>query len=159
FDAGRTKTAVSVLRDFAKQGHQLLVFTCHAHVRRTFADVKVYTGRNPNRYNKNETIDVPGVAPEPVGLVPGPAPLPEPMKQKTVNATKPEPEPVVVAVEDEPEEPEMDEEPEIVVESRPAEIVVEYDPKPAPVLPSPAPPAEVEYWWDARQAHGEHRQN
>ena len=62
FDAGRTKTAVRVLREFAKQGHQLLVFTCHEHVWRMFADVKADTRRIPNRYNKNEEIDRRGIA-------------------------------------------------------------------------------------------------
>ena len=56
FDAGRTKIAVSVLREFAREGHQLLVFTCHEHVWRLFADVQADTRRIPNRYNKNEEI-------------------------------------------------------------------------------------------------------
>jgi uncharacterized protein YhaN len=40
FDDSRAKAAARVLRDFAKQGHQLLVFTCHAHVRRMFQSLK-----------------------------------------------------------------------------------------------------------------------
>ena len=92
FDAGRTKTAVSVLRDFAKQGHQLLVFTCHEHVWRMFADVKVDTRRIPNRYNKNEEIEEPVVEPEPVAALPEPEPQPEPVvKPKVVKRPKPEP--------------------------------------------------------------------
>ena len=49
FDAGRTRTACAVLREFAKQGHQLLVFTCHEHVWQMFKEIKVDCRRIPNR--------------------------------------------------------------------------------------------------------------
>ena len=52
YDAGRTRTACSVLREFAKQGHQLLVFTCHEHVWRMFQDIKVDCRRIPNRHGE-----------------------------------------------------------------------------------------------------------
>ena len=32
FDAPRAKAAALVLRDFARAGHQLLIFTCHEHI-------------------------------------------------------------------------------------------------------------------------------
>ena len=54
YDAGRTRTACSVLREFAKQGHQLLVFTCHEHVWRMFQDIKVDAGDIPNRHGEIE---------------------------------------------------------------------------------------------------------
>jgi uncharacterized protein YhaN len=149
FDAGRTKTAVTALRDFAKQGHQLLVFTCHEHVWRMFADLKVDTRRIPDRFNRNEEIaDVPEpvVEPEPVAALPEPDLIiePEPVpvaKPKFVKRPKPEP-----VVEQEPLE---------VVESPPAEIVIECDPRPAPS--TPINPTEVEYWWDTRPPHSEER--
>ena len=53
FDAGRTRVACSVLRDFAKQGHQLLVFTCHEHVWRMFQEIKVDCRRIPNRHGES----------------------------------------------------------------------------------------------------------
>ena len=56
FDAGRTKTACAVLREFAKQGHQLLVFTCHEHVWRMFQELKVDTRRIPNRHGEVEPV-------------------------------------------------------------------------------------------------------
>ncbi|HEY4232742.1 MAG TPA: AAA family ATPase [Lacipirellulaceae bacterium] len=157
FDAGRTKVAVSVLRDFAKQGHQLLVFTCHEHVWRMFADVKVDTRRIPNRFNKNEELDEPTIEPEPVAALsePEPEPMPAP-KPKAVKRPKSEPEPVVEVVD---EELEPVDELEEIAESAPAEIVIEYDPKPAPAAPLPMPPTEVEYWWDSRHPHGEQRRN
>ena len=69
FDAGRTKTACAVLRDFAKQGHQLLVFTCHEHVWRMFQDLKVDARRIPNRYGEVEEEDVVAErGPEPVAI-------------------------------------------------------------------------------------------
>ena len=79
FDAGRTKIAVSVLREFAREGHQLLVFTCHEHVWRMFAEVKADTRRIPNRYNKNEEIIEPEFEPEPEPVAELPAPEPEPI--------------------------------------------------------------------------------
>jgi hypothetical protein len=54
FDAERTKIAVRVLREFAREGHQLLVFTCHEHVWRLFSEIKADTRRIPNRFNKNQ---------------------------------------------------------------------------------------------------------
>ena len=41
FDATRAKAAVEVLRDFANQGHQILIFTCHEHLARLFHDAEV----------------------------------------------------------------------------------------------------------------------
>lgn len=45
FDAERAKWAGEVLRDFAQRGHQLLMFTCHAHMSELFeslgCDVRV----------------------------------------------------------------------------------------------------------------------
>lgn len=41
FDARRAKAAAAVLRDFAAEGHQLLVFTCHEHVWKLFKNLKL----------------------------------------------------------------------------------------------------------------------
>ncbi len=82
FDAGRTKTACAVLRDFAKQGHQLLVFTCHEHVWRMFQELKVDTRRIPNRFGDGEITDepsVPIVLAEPVAVA-APEPVPPPVE-------------------------------------------------------------------------------
>lgn len=40
FDTARAKAAALVLRDFAKAGHQILVFTCHEHIARLFKHLK-----------------------------------------------------------------------------------------------------------------------
>jgi uncharacterized protein YhaN len=54
FDAGRAKVAASVLAEFAKEGHQLLIFTCHEHVWRMFQQIKVDSRRLPNRFQEEE---------------------------------------------------------------------------------------------------------
>ncbi len=143
YDAGRTRTACAVLREFAKQGHQLLVFTCHEHVWRMFQDIKVDTRRIPNRHGEIEEApeapqpeQVPEPAPEPVvafiepqpePVAPEPAPAPEPIKVKSL------PKPPVI------------EEPELIIEE-PEEVIDEEqiaEPVPAPAI------SEIEYWWDS----------
>ncbi len=123
FDAGRTKIAVSVLREFAREGHQLLVFTCHEHVWQLFGEVKADTRRIPNRYNKNEEIVEPELEPEPEPVAELPAPEPEPTFDG-MDATErvPEPEPVAVV----------------------EEVITVYDREPAPLAPHLD---EVEYSW------------
>jgi hypothetical protein len=129
FDAGRTRTACAVLKDFAKQGHQLLVFTCHEHVWRMFQELKVDTRRIPNRHGDVEE-EIVEPQPEPVAALPEPVvvvepePVPEPPKVVEVV-----PEPVVI------------EAPPVVVVERVVEVPA---PEPEPV----ANLAEVEYWWD-----------
>src|SRR4051812_16845404 len=96
YDAGRTRTACSVLREFAKQGHQLLVFTCHEHVWRMFQDIKVDCRKIPSRN---------GDIVEEVAEEPQPEPVPEPDSEPVVAVVEPpapepvapEPEPVVVS--------------------------------------------------------------
>jgi uncharacterized protein YhaN len=135
YDAGRTRTACSVLREFAKQGHQLLVFTCHEHVWQMFKDIRVETRRIPNRHgDTEETADEP--QPEPVPEVVAVAPVaPELVAPAT------EPEPMIVIA---PPKPLVVEEPVLIVEE-PEKVFYEE-----PIGPEPAPAvSEVEYWWDA----------
>ncbi len=47
FDNQRAKAAVALLRDFAKAGHQLLVFTCHEHISKLFRSLRVPVSRLP----------------------------------------------------------------------------------------------------------------
>jgi uncharacterized protein YhaN len=150
FDAGRTRTACAVLRDFAKQGHQLLVFTCHEHVWQMFKDIKVDCRRIPNRHGETEELPAtpqpepqpephPEPVPEPVMAVvgpqpeppaPEPVPIPEPIKVKEKRKR-----PVAVP-------PPVVEEPEEVLYEEPAE----------PELPPAL--SEVEYWWDSPTTNG-----
>lgn len=129
FDANRTKTACAVLRDFARQGHQLLVFTCHEHVWRMFQELNVDARRIPNRFGEEETVAV-------VDNEPEPELTPEPV---SVVASEPE------AISPPPPPPPV-EEPQIEVETR------EFKPPTRPVVVEPEPVStlsEVEYWWDS----------
>lgn len=48
FDSHRAKAAAAVLRDFAADGHQMLVFTCHEHIRKLFKSLKVAVNDLPD---------------------------------------------------------------------------------------------------------------
>ncbi|MFV2066681.1 MAG: ATP-binding protein, partial [Pirellulales bacterium] len=52
FDVGRAEAAAKLLRDFARDGHQLLVFTCHQHVWEMFQSMQVDTRRLPSRIDR-----------------------------------------------------------------------------------------------------------
>jgi hypothetical protein len=135
FDAGRTKTACAVLRDFAKQGHQLLVFTCHEHVWRLFGDLKVDIRRIPNRHGDAEEPEPiieqrqPEPIPEPVAIEQEPIATPAPIAPSPPPASVAETEPVIV------ETPFLVEDVEVVEE-------------PAVAEPAPSELSEVEYRWD-----------
>jgi uncharacterized protein YhaN len=135
YDAGRTRTACAVLREFAKQGHQLLVFTCHEHVWQMFKDIRVETRRIPNRHgDTEETTDEPQPEPAPEVVAVEPV-APPPV------ARVPEPEPVKVIAQPKPL---VVEEPVLIVEE-PEEVFYPelIEPEPVPAV------SEVEYWWDA----------
>jgi uncharacterized protein YhaN len=127
FDAERTRVACAVLQDFAKQGHQLLVFTCHEHVWRMFQDLKVDARRIPNRFGEPETFESLVQVTEPlIAHSEPPAAAPEPPKLIEAVAVEAPPvvEEAVVEIDEEPEQP----------------AYQEVEPKPAAV--------EIEYWWD-----------
>ncbi len=48
FDADRARAAAAVLRDFAAEGRQLLVFTCHEHILKLFKSLKAPVARLPD---------------------------------------------------------------------------------------------------------------
>jgi uncharacterized protein YhaN len=141
FDAGRTKIAVSVLREFAHEGHQLLVFTCHEHVWRMFSEIGSDARRIPNRFQQDHRI----AETEPAFELP-----PEP----DVEPATPDPEPLDLEV----DEPDPD---ELVPAIEPAAESVEepdseYVPASAPVGPHLD---EVEYSWHDPPRNGKASQN
>lgn len=145
YDAGRTRTACRVLRDFARQGHQLMVFTCHEHVWQMFKDINVDCRRIPNRHGEVEELPE-AAQPEPVSE-PEPEPMPEPV-MATVEpepvAIEPEPQPtpkpVKVKSQRKPRVVEkVVEEPELIIEE--TEEVTYEDAVPVAT--------EIEYWWDS----------
>jgi hypothetical protein len=138
FDAGRTRTACAVLRDFARQGHQLLVFTCHEHVWRMFQELKVDARKIPNRFGEVEDVEA---------AVEQPAHEPEPERVSVAPVVVQQVEPRAVEVARTPEPPQVEivaaveevEEPEAETFEEPIEIA----PEPRPTT------SEVEYWWDS----------
>ncbi|MBN1908412.1 MAG: AAA family ATPase [Pirellulales bacterium] len=53
FDMPRAEAAAELMRDFARAGHQLLVFTCHEHIHKLFKSLKVDVRRLPERTEKD----------------------------------------------------------------------------------------------------------
>ena len=49
FDSERTQSAAKVIADFARSGHQVLVFTCHQHIKDIFANLQVDVRDIPRR--------------------------------------------------------------------------------------------------------------
>lgn len=91
FDVERGSAAARVLQQFAKQGRQVLLFTCHEHILEAFedlgAEVRVLPGHTPRRRRQvAQPLPVvqappePQVAPvaAPVPVVVAPPPLPQP---------------------------------------------------------------------------------
>ncbi len=69
FDTQRARAAASVLRDFAASGYQILMFTCHDHIRDLFHDLQVQVRILPHHKDVVETNAVP-VDYEPQGAKP-----------------------------------------------------------------------------------------
>ena len=53
FDIERAKAAAQVLRDFAAQGHQMLVFTCHEHIAKLFRGLKAPVNELPSNSERD----------------------------------------------------------------------------------------------------------
>jgi hypothetical protein len=49
FDSGRVRCAAEVLCDFARQGHQVIMFTCHEHITDIFEDAQAEVRVLPSR--------------------------------------------------------------------------------------------------------------
>lgn len=90
FDAARVRAAAEVFRDFAREGYQLIFFTCHEHIRTLFESLEVEIRSLPARATTEMPSELPPVietkrpkrrkvepAPEPVVEVPPPSPPPE----------------------------------------------------------------------------------
>src|SRR5208283_2781793 len=53
FDIERAKAAAQVSRDFAAQGHQMLVFTCHEHIAKLFRGLKAPVNELPGNSERD----------------------------------------------------------------------------------------------------------
>jgi uncharacterized protein YhaN len=118
FDIGRAKAAALVLRDFARAGHQLLIFSCHEHIARLFQHLKAEVRRLPD--NGQPGSEAPRMR----------------------RARRAEPQ---APVEDEPlpETEEEEAEEEVVEEAIVEQPVAEVEPAIAPPEPEPLPPTSL----------------
>ncbi len=57
YDERRAARAAEVLAEFAREGHQLLVFTCHEHIWRIFREIKCDVRRLPARYASDFEVE------------------------------------------------------------------------------------------------------
>jgi hypothetical protein len=80
FDSGRVRLAAEVLCDFARSGHQIIMFTCHEHITDIFEDAKADIRVLPHRGEEVDPRPVKRRRRPVVELPPPPAPpvVPEP---------------------------------------------------------------------------------
>jgi uncharacterized protein YhaN len=86
FDAVRTRAAAVVLGEFAAEGHQLLVFTCHEHIYRMFKSLGLSARELPRNPSRPGADIPPEALPEPA-----PPPLPPPPRAAPIELPKPAP--------------------------------------------------------------------
>jgi hypothetical protein len=120
FDAERAAAAVNVLQEFASDGHQLLVFTCHEHIARLFKNCRADVRRLPSEHRS-------------VRDLPFDAELQLPPRRIRTRRPKEElPAPVVVDISPAPPQP-VDE---------PSDIIPLLPPEPLPLEPLRLDPPE-----------------
>lgn len=143
FDNERARAAVEVLRDFAGQGHQVLLFTCHEHLARLFRATGVRVTDLHGQvldWSPERPAPAPVLAPEPalpVEPVIATEPAPRPLKLKRRRRPRPvEPEPIEPA-------------PASFAGYR-AELGEDFviDDEPRPVFAEPRPDPFLELWYD-----------
>jgi uncharacterized protein YhaN len=93
FDSGRVRLAAEVLCDFARTGHQIIMFTCHEHITDIFEDAKADIRLLPHRGGE--------VDPRPVKrrrrpVVELPPPPPPPIVPEPEQPLRPDPNPLLM---------------------------------------------------------------
>ena len=162
FDAVRAQRAAKVLNDFAADGHQLLIFTCHEHMWQMFKSLDSDCRRLPGRIGQTiaepepvvvdvlpEVVVEEEILEEVVETFVEPAPRPKPKKKR-----KPKPKPVVVetpAPVPEPAAPLFYDYP--FVEKIEQEVVAK-----APVEATPVSTVETTYEWTTPKLPSDRRQ-
>lgn len=163
FDDRRARIAASVMTEFAAEGHQLLVFTCHEHVRGMFKDLNADVRRLPARYETDEPEIEEVLVVEEVVI-----PEPEPVVEEVIEVVTPlpAPKPAYVDAEYLPLEPltetrrVVEEVVEEVAEEVPAPPVLVATPAPAlaevlpPAQPVAPPPATHEIAYGGKETNG-----
>jgi hypothetical protein len=136
YDERRAAVAARVMTEFAAEGHQLLVFTCHEHILNIFKKLSADCRRLPSRFGEvfEEESEV---------------------EEEVIEAIVEEPqEEIVEEIVEVFEEPEVEEVYEEVAEEQPdlyysATILPRSQPKPKP---APEPVAEYEFDMAPRQS-------
>lgn len=95
FDAGRVRATAQVMYEFAKEGHQVILFTCHEHIQQICEEANFVARNLPFRgttveaapaepVKKKKKKEVPKIEPPKVELPPPPPPEPieEPVKER-----------------------------------------------------------------------------
>jgi len=163
FDLGRSKAAAAVLRDFAKAGHQIMIFTCHEHIAKLFKSIKVDVRNLPDNAEakvveedaaerrRRIRPEVVPVEPEPEEVAEEPEAVPVAVAPPPVKAPPPPvPAPPILAVPLMPPPYMLPFAPEPIVWAgpmftlrpvelpAPVELVEIAEPEPAPVAETPA---------------------
>ncbi len=133
FDVGRAKAAALVLRDFARQGHQVLVFTCHEHISKLFKNIKADVRQLPERSQPRVSLEE-----QP------PARRSRRARPEVPVAPASEPEYASELDVDLPAEEVVADTPEPAVETKPVEIRPATARAPGPIPPASAPPKAPE---------------
>ena len=161
FDVTRAKAAAAVLRDFARGGNQVLLFTCHEHIARLFKQIKAEVRQLPDNGESHVlAADIPArrarrTRPEITAETEqddGPEPEEIEVEQIAPPVAAPVAKPIVVI--DAPPEPEPAPPPFIV--APPTPIFVPPAPVAAPSRPAPAPPPAPAPRRPARRRKVEH---
>jgi hypothetical protein len=145
FDSDRVRCAAEVLCDFARQGHQVIMFTCHEHITDIFeeaqADVRVLPprdGSEPVRRRRKPVLEIEPLPPPPA--------VPEPVDPPRIRIPEIDPNPLLqMAAQEEPQFDPVHPLPEKPRRERKRKLkpkLPDYWPISEIPLPRPAPPVE-----------------
>lgn len=133
YDERRAAVAAKVLTEFAGDGHQLLVFTCHEHILTIFKKLSADCRRLPSRFGEVFDDEPEPLAEELVEEVVEEVEQivePEPVVEAVAEAPEPEPEPdyyYTATIIPRPRKAEPEPEPEVEYDVRPRVEGIEYD--------------------------------
>lgn len=93
FDAGRVRATAQVMYEFAKEGHQVILFTCHEHIQQICEEANFVARNLPNRGTTVEAIpaepvkkkkkkELPKIEPKIELPPPPPEPVEEPKRER-----------------------------------------------------------------------------
>jgi hypothetical protein len=98
FDSGRVRLAAEVLCDFARSGHQIIMFTCHEHITDIFEEARAEIRVLPHR---GEEVDPRPVKRRKKAVAVPPPVKAEPIQPKPIPPQRPDPNPLLNQAADE----------------------------------------------------------